>query len=628
MLVLLIPEAAAATTTTRIIIKREPGLKAAERADIRADAGVRLVRTLSLPRTEVVTTTDPRDALATLRRDGDVVYAELDRIRTAQATDPDPLMGDQWALFGPAGAGIDAVDAWYTATGVGQKVGVVDTGVDVSHPDFQVEDGEPPKFSPDSFSFVAPRGSDVSDLDDSLGHGTHVAGTIAAVQGNGEGISGVAPEAAIVSLRALTSEGSGRDSDIAESFRYAGTHHIPIVNASVAGPGASQTLRDAIKASPNTLFVVSAGNDDHNNDVEPIYPCNTPEPNVLCVGASTESDTVASFSNVGPRSVDLFAPGVGILSTVPTALSSPDLYLPKDGTSMAAPHVAATAALVLQAAPTALTTKALKEVLLASAHVPVTREFDASVSDGRLDAAAAVLMAHDGTLPTDDTDVDGWVDAADACPNGPATDTYDGCVSDHDWDGISDDVDNCDLDPHTDQTDLDADGRGAPCDSTPRGHNNDGDHLWQIDDACPNVYGTLANGCPAPAPAPTPSPPANRDNDARVDSVDYCPTEYALTNDGCPLPQIASLSGKVRKRGTRRSVTVTVVTTRLSMLRVTIERKRSGRWIRVKSSTVGTVANRASVAARRISPGRYRVRVSIYNGAGNGTPVTQRFRVR
>jgi hypothetical protein len=61
---------------------------------------------------------------------------------------------------------------------------------------------------------------------------------------------------------------------------------------------------------------------------------------------------------------------------------------------------------------------------------------------------------------------------------------------------------------------------------------------------------------------------------------------------------------------------------------VTIERKRSGRWIRVKSSTVGTVANRASVAARRISPGRYRVRVSIYNGAGNGTPVTQRFRVR
>jgi hypothetical protein len=74
-------------------------------------------------------------------------------------------------------------------------------------------------------------------------------------------------------------------------------------------------------------------------------------------------------------------------------------------------------------------------------------------------------------------------------------------------------------------------------------------------------------------------------------------------------------------------VTVKVVTTRLAMLRVTIERKGKGRWRRVKRSTVGTVANRASVSARRIPPGRYRVRVSIYNGAGSGTPLSKRFRV-
>ncbi len=87
------------------------------------------------------------------------------------------------------------------------------------------------------------------------------------------------------------------------------------------------------------------------------------------------------------------------------------------------------------------------------------------------------------------------------------------------------------------------------------------------------------------------------------------------------------MSGKVRKRGTRRSVTVKVVTTRLAMLRVTIERKRSGRWRRVKRSTVATVSNRARVAAERIRTGRYRVRVSIYNGAGTGAPVSTRFRV-
>jgi len=615
MLALLLPEAAAATTTTtRIIIKRDPGLTAAERADIRADADVRLVRTLSLPRTEVVTTTDPRDALATLRRDHDVVYAELDRIRTAQATDPDPLMDQQWALFGPDGPGINAVDAWNTATGLDQKVGVVDTGVDATHPDLDLAG----KIAPESFSFVAPRGSDVSDLDvdvDSPGHGTHVTGTIAAERGNPEGIAGVAPDATIVALRALTTEGEGRDSDIAEAFRYAGDKSIPVVNASLGGPGASQTLRDAIKASPDTLFVVSAGNGGQDNDLDPFYPCNTPEPNVLCVGASTPTDTVASFSNVGVRSVDIYAPGEDIMSTLPG-----DAYGSKYGTSVAAPHVAATAALVREVTPT-LTTKQLKEVLLASGQP--SQEFAASVSDARLDARAALDLVLATVL---DSDGDGWVDPADACPGGPPTDTYDGCAVDHDWDGIPDDADNCDLDPDTDQTDLDGDGRGAPCDPTPRGHNNDGDHLWQIDDACPDAYGTLANGCPAPPPPP--SPPPNWDGDNRVDSIDYCPTEYALTNDGCPLPQIASLSGKVRKRGTKRSVTVKVGTTRLAMVRVTIERKKRGRWVRVARATRGTVANRVTVKATGLKRGRHRVRVSISNGAGSGTPVTKGFRIR
>jgi hypothetical protein len=449
-----------------------------------------------------------------------------------------------------------------------------------------------------------------------------VTGTIAAVRGNGEGIAGVAPDATVAALRALTSEAKGRDSDIAEAFRYAGQHDIPIVNASLGGPGASQTLRDAVKASPKTLFVVSAGNDDHDSDLNPIYPCNTPEPNVLCVAASTPDDAVAAFSNVGARSVDVFAPGEEILSTLPRSMLPADPYGFKQGTSMAAAHVAATAALVLEAAD--LSTQELKQVLLHSVN-DTDPDFRLSVSKGRLDAAAAVALAMNlgTTLDDADADGDGWTDASDACPTDAVPFPGDGCASDHDWDGIADDADNCDLDPHTDQTDLDGDGRGAPCDPTPRGHNNDGDHLWQIDDACPDVYGTLANGCPAPAP----SPPANRDGDDRVDSVDHCPTEYAITNDGCPLPQVASLSGRVRKRGAKRSVTVKIGTTRLATVRVTIERRKRGLWVRVARATRGTVNNRVTFRATRLKRGRHRVRVSVYNGAGSGSPVTQRFRV-
>jgi len=231
-----------------------------------------------------------------------------------------------------------------------------------------------------------------------------------------------------------------------------------------------------------------------------------------------------------------------------------------------------------------------------------------------------------------DDDNDGIADGGDNCPvnaNPDQRDLPDGddigdaCDPDLDEDGDANGSDNCPVNYDPSQADSDGDGQGNACDATPRGHNNDGDHLWQIDDGCPDVYGTLANGCPAP-----PSSPPNSDGDDRVDGVDVCPTEYAISNNGCPLPQVTSLSGRVRKRGTRRSVTVKVGTSRLAMVRVTIERKKGGRWVRVARATRGTVANRVTVTATRLKRGRHRVRVSVYNGAGTGTPVTTGFRVR
>src|SRR4051794_4791065 len=143
---LLVPEGAAAEPATRIIVNREPGLTAAERADVRADAGVRFVETLSLPRTEVVAAPAGQagDALRQLRADEDVVYAELDARRYASAIDPG--MPDLWGLNNTGadvqdfGAGTDDADmdvpeAWLLSTGDEQTVAVVDSGVQASHAD-------------------------------------------------------------------------------------------------------------------------------------------------------------------------------------------------------------------------------------------------------------------------------------------------------------------------------------------------------------------------------------------------------------------------------------------------------------------------------------------------------------
>ena len=185
----LLPASAAATPTTQIIVKREPGLSGAERADIRADADVRFVETLPLPSTEVVAAEpgDVSDALRDLNADPDVVYAERDRPIRATASD-DPIFPYLWGLENRgdiedpfvtevADADTDAPEAWSSSTGAGQTVAVVDSGVDLDHPDLagQLLDG---------WDYVG----DDDVPEDGEGHGTHVTGTIAAVKDNQEGV--------------------------------------------------------------------------------------------------------------------------------------------------------------------------------------------------------------------------------------------------------------------------------------------------------------------------------------------------------------------------------------------------------------------------------------------------------
>jgi subtilisin family serine protease len=590
--VIVAPATASAGETTRIILKRDRGVSAAEQRDIRADADVRLVRSLELPRTELVTTSDPQDALATLRRDDDVVYAQIDHKRHVAL---DPRFERQWALnnTGQSAAGfisglfdadIDAPEAWkqqtivsngtYPVTGLGQQVGIVDTGADDSLPDLQSSDPMAPKVY-DKRTLIG-TGPDVAGAaEDDNGHGTHVAGIVAGAE-NGVGIMGVAPGALIMALKALGADGSGYDSDIADAMVYAGEHDVRVVNLSLGGSDPAPLLEDAIRAEPDTLFVIAAGNDgtDNDNVSTPSWPCNSTQPNAICVGASTNRDDLASYSNYGHQNVDLFAPGDRILSTlpagtIPTDPTSTFGYL--SGTSMAAPQVAGAAALVTQADP-GLTIAQVKDVILDT--VDKRPAFaNTSASGGRLNAGAAVALAI--ALPNAPSDGDGdhVLDAVDTCPDVGGEVGTDGCaVRDTDDDGKLDPADNCPGISNPDQADDDADGYGNVCDDTPRGADADGDGKPALDDNCPTVANptqadldhdgrgdacdtdidgdgraNTGDNCPTTANANQANLDGDSkgdacdnddDNDLRIDAPagpDVCPRVKAFTPNGCPV---------------------------------------------------------------------------------------------
>ena len=373
-----------------IIVIRESGLTAAERTDVRDDAGVDHVRMLRLADTEVVRAApgDLTEALDALNADPAVVAAEPDaRVR---AFTTDPMWTSLWGLentgqsilgfAGTSDADIDVTAAWGQSLGSGVTVGVVDTGVQTAHADLSGR-------TVAGYDFVA---GDATP-EDVQGHGTHVAGTIAASKDNGVGVVGVAPSARVMPLKALDDSGSGYTSDIADAFTHAAANGARVVNASLGGTGGELTFAAAIDAAPNTLFVVAAGNENSNNDSTPKYPCNVAKANVLCVGASTSTDQRASFSNWGATTVDLFAPGDDIRSTYPTGT-----YAWLSGTSMASPHAAGVAALVFAANPSWTPTQ-VKSALMSSVDAK-TALAGTSVTGGRLNAARALNV----TPPAED----------------------------------------------------------------------------------------------------------------------------------------------------------------------------------------------------------------------------------
>lgn len=300
-------------------------------------------------------------------------------------------------------AKISAEDAWLTTRGSANVVVAdIDTGVDYNHKDLINNVWRNPNEIPgdgidnDKNGFVDDvvgydfRDKDARPFDDNQ-HGSHTSGTIAATGGNGVGISGVAQRSSIMVLRFLGgAQGSGTSEDAIRSIDYATANGAQIMSNSWGGGGFSQALLDSIKKANDKgiLFVAASGNASANNDKTANYPSNYDVPNVLAVAATDSGDKMASFSNFGVTQVDLAAPGVNILSTVPG-----NRYAQFSGTSMATPHVAGAAALLLSAFPNMKATD-LKAVLMES--VDQVPSLDGKVvTGGRLNVAKALEMAKE-----------------------------------------------------------------------------------------------------------------------------------------------------------------------------------------------------------------------------------------
>jgi subtilisin family serine protease len=350
----------------------------------------------------------PRQRLA-LAAQPEIAAVEDDTVVRALCTPDDPRFGEQWSLLntgqggGTVGADIEADNAWSITTGDARVlVGVLDSGVDFSHPDLAPNrwtnpgetgldaldrdkrsngvDDDGNGFIDDwhGWDFVA----DDNDPADENGHGTHCAGVIGARGGDHAGVAGVAWRTSLVAVRFLDARGNGLTSDAVAAIDYATRIGCQVTANSWGYPAGSAALRDAILANA-APFVVAAGNSPYNLDTMPVFPAAFDCPSIIAVTSTTRTDTLSTLAGYGAASVDLGAPGEAVLSC---ALGGG--WEVRSGTSIAAAHAAGVLAL-MRAADPARDTAGLKAALLANTD-PIVALTGRCVSGGRLNAARAV----------------------------------------------------------------------------------------------------------------------------------------------------------------------------------------------------------------------------------------------
>jgi subtilisin family serine protease len=346
-------------TSAQIMSLSGGGVKAATRLGRGGDQLITLKRGVSVAA-----------AVALLKKSPNVEYACPNYIRKAAETiPPDPYYGSQWGW-----PKIDAPLAWDNTTGSATvTVGVIDTGVDLQHPDLQAnlwvnqaelaglpgQDDDNNGYTDDIYGWNGITDAPNPDDDDiwTPGHGTHCAGIIGAASNTIGGV-GANWTVKIMPLKFLNAAGNGFDADAIDCIDYviatnnAGSSNVKILSNSWSGAGGSEALKAAVERARDAgiVFVAAAGNEAFNIDSPGcvIAPGGLNVDNIVTVVASDQSDGMASFSNYGSSLCSLRAPGIGIYSTVTVEGGS---YRSLNGTSMASPHVAGVFALVLAAVP-------------------------------------------------------------------------------------------------------------------------------------------------------------------------------------------------------------------------------------------------------------------------------------
>jgi len=416
-------QAAGEYAPNELLVHYSPSMNIAARdAALSGQRATRLRRfgRLNLDHIRVPSNMSMQAALAAFRAIPGVAYVQPNYIRhaiqspqSAPPNDPSWLDGSLWGL-----QKIQAQQAWTNfTTGDGSVIiASIDTGIDYTHPDLAPNMWRNPLEIPgngiddDGDGYV----DDVYGIDtvnhdsnpfDDQGHGTHTAGTIAAAGNNGLGVVGVNWNAKLLSCKFLDANGSGTDAGAIECFDYITTLRARGENIRVSSNSwgssrsdepVSQALKDAIDQAGalGIINIFGAGNDGTDNDVSPFDPASYDSDSIVSVASSGTTDRPSFFSNYGATSVDLAAPGENILSTYPGGA-----YETLSGTSMATPHVAGVAALLVKLDPT-LTVPAIKQLLLDNVDQS-TRWAGKVVSGGRLNAwrAAAAVGASANTPP-------------------------------------------------------------------------------------------------------------------------------------------------------------------------------------------------------------------------------------
>ncbi|MCB9061926.1 MAG: S8 family serine peptidase [Halobacteriovoraceae bacterium] len=420
-----------ATESQKILIKLKPGIDVSKFLE-EFDLGKATTYFDNLISIKLESNIDPNLFVERLSKSEKIEFAEIDLKRKRDFGIPTPIKnkknlsifnqsffndeyaGRLWSFYNSTEFGTDLNLAYLNGLVTPQKdiiVAVVDTGVDYNHDDLKanmwINHNEIPdnNIDDDGNGYVDDiygidtlnRDADdkaSSDPMDAHYHGTHVAGTIGAVQNNRTGIPGVAPRVKIMAIKTVPSRGDEKDSDVIEALLYAARNGAKVINCSFGknsvslGKSLSETI-DYIGKNYGTLVVVAAGNNGRDIDKNPIFPASMKNQNIFTIGASQNKGEPAYFSNFGQISVDLFAPGMAIYSTSPR-----NSYRGLSGTSMAAPFVSGVVALIWSIYPD-ISLNEIKEVLMKSVDIRIPFR-DKANAPGHINVykALSLLEAH------------------------------------------------------------------------------------------------------------------------------------------------------------------------------------------------------------------------------------------